>query len=384
MKTIGMFGATGSIGTSTLDLVARNPERFRVAILTAGRDWRKLAELALRFRPGLAVIADEEGLAPLREALAGSGIDVAAGERALCEAAALPMDLMVAAIMGAAGLHPTLVALRRGTTVALANKESLVCAGELMTGAARAAGARILPIDSEHNAIFQVLDSPERVSRIILTASGGPFRTLSRAEMLRVTPAQAVRHPNWSMGAKISVDSATLMNKGLELIEGYYLFGVRPDQMAAIVHPQSLIHGIVEYIDGSLLAQLGPADMRVPIAHALAWPERIPTPVSKLDLAAVARLDFEEPDRERFPSLAIAEAALAAGACRPSVLNAANEEAVDAFLNGRIGFLEIADVVAATLDRLPQRPVASLEELADIDLAARRAARSFAAHRRAG
>ncbi|MFA7441308.1 MAG: 1-deoxy-D-xylulose-5-phosphate reductoisomerase [Sphingomonadaceae bacterium] len=384
MKRISLFGATGSIGGSTLDLVARNPDAFTVEVLTAGTDWQKLANAARATGAKLAVIADETGFAPLKQALAGSGTEVAAGAEALHQAAREPADLMVAGIMGAAGLKPTLAALEAGVTVALANKEALVCAGELMTGTAARSGAKLLPIDSEHNAIFQVLEAKERISRIILTASGGPFRTWPLARMARVTPAEAVKHPNWSMGAKISVDSATMMNKGLELIEGYYLFGVRPDQLSAIVHPQSLVHGLVEYIDGSVLAQMGPADMRVPIAHALAWPERISTPVSRLDLAAIARLDFEEPDRARFTALALAESALAAGGCRPCVLNAANEEAVAAFLQGRIGFLDIANIVAATLDQVSSQTVDTLGAVAETDAIARRAARSFAAHRLAG
>jgi 1-deoxy-D-xylulose-5-phosphate reductoisomerase len=334
------------------------------------------------------VIADETGLAPLRDALAGTGIAVAAGAEALVEAARRRADLMVAAIVGAAGLPPTLAALEAGTSVALANKEALVCAGALMTVTARRTGAALLPVDSEHNAIFQVLEARERVRRITLTASGGPFRTLTLEAMAAVTPAQAVKHPTWSMGAKISVDSATLMNKGLELIEAYHLFGVRPDQLGVLVHPQSLVHGLVEYVDGSVLAQLGPADMRVPIAHALAWPERIETPVERLCLATAGRLEFEEADRVRFPALALAEAALAAGGCRPCALNAANEVAVAAFLAGRIGFLDIADVVAAVLDCLAPACPETLEAVFAIDRAARAAAeqavaasatRSFAA-----
>lgn len=381
MKRITLLGATGSIGTSTLDLVARNPDRFRIHAVASGRDWAKLAEVARASGARVAVIADEAGHAPLREALAGTGTEVRAGEAAMVETAAEPVDLVVAAIVGAAGLAPTLAALEAGTTVALANKEALICAGDVMTAAARRSGARILPVDSEHNAIFQVLEHVERISRILLTASGGPFRARSRAEMAKVTPAEAVKHPNWSMGAKISVDSATLMNKGLELIEAHHLFGVGPDRLGVLVHPQSLVHGLVEYVDGSVLAQLGPADMRVPIAHALAWPERIATPVQRLDLAAASRLDFEEPDRERFPALALAEAALAAGGCRPCVLSAANEVAVGAFLDGRIGFLEIADIVAETLESLPAAPVATLAEVAAADAEARARAGSFVAHR---
>lgn len=372
MKRLTILGATGSVGSSTLDLVARNPNRFKVAGLAAGKDWARLAELARTFSPDRVVIADEGAYAPLKEALADRpGIEVSAGAAALVALAGAPADLVVAAIVGAAGLPPTLAAIEAGIPVALANKEALVCAGGLMTAAARRTGAVLLPIDSEHNAIFQVLESRERVSRIVLTASGGPFRSWSSARMATVTPAEAVKHPTWSMGAKISVDSATLMNKGLELIEAYHLFGVRPDQLGVLVHPQSLVHGLVEYIDGSVLAQLGPADMRVPIAHALAWPERIATPVERLDLARIGRLEFEEADRKRFPALALAEAALAEGGCRPCILNAANEEAVAAFLAGRIGFLDIASVVAETLSAIPSRCPETLDDVAEADRKAR-------------
>jgi 1-deoxy-D-xylulose-5-phosphate reductoisomerase len=380
-RSITLLGATGSIGASTLDLVTRNPDRFRIHAVASGRDWAKLAEIARATGAAVAVIADETQAGPLREALAGTGTQVRAGAEAMAATAAEPVDLLVAAIVGAAGLAPTLAAIEAGTTVALANKEALICAGDLMTAAAARSGARILPIDSEHNAIFQVLEDVERISRIVLTASGGPFRARTLEEMRGVTPAQAVKHPNWSMGAKISVDSATLMNKGLELIEAFHLFRVRPDQLGVLVHPQSLVHGLVEYVDGSVLAQMGPADMRVPIAHALAWPERIETPVSRLCLATAGRLDFEEADRERFPSLALAESALKAGGCRPCVLSAANEVAVGAFLEGGIGFLDIAAVVADTLAAVPAAPVSTLEEVAAADAAGRAAARSFVAQK---
>jgi 1-deoxy-D-xylulose-5-phosphate reductoisomerase len=377
MKRVTILGATGSVGASTLDLVARNPARFQVVALTAGKDWRRLAELAVAHGAEAAVIADEAAYADLKAALAGTGIAVSAGPAALAEAARMPADIVVAAIVGAAGLPSTLAALEAGTSVALANKEALVCAGGLVTATAARTGATLLPIDSEHNAIFQVLESRERVSRIVLTASGGPFRSFSRAQMAAVTPAQAVKHPTWSMGAKISVDSATLMNKGLELIEAFHLFGVRPDQLGVLVHPQSLVHGLVEYVDGSVLAQLGPADMRVPIAHALAWPERIATPVERLNLAAIGRLDFEEADRARFPALALAEAALADGGCRPCVLNAANEVAVAAFLEGRLPFLAIADVVGETLAALRPNCPQSLADVDEADAAARERAQHF-------
>jgi 1-deoxy-D-xylulose-5-phosphate reductoisomerase len=394
LKRLTILGATGSVGASTLDLVARNPDRFQVAGLAAGTDWNRLAELARRFGPSRVVIAEEAGYEPLKAALADRpAIAVSAGAEALRALAAEPADLVVAAIVGAAGLPPTLAALEAGIPVALANKEALVCAGGLMTAAARRTGAALLPIDSEHNAIFQVLQARERVRKITLTASGGPFRSWTREAMAAVTPAQAVKHPTWSMGAKISVDSATLMNKGLELIEAFHLFGVRPDQLDVLVHPQSLVHGLVEYVDGSVLAQLGPADMRVPIAHALAWPDRIETPVERLDLAKIGRLDFEEADRVRFPALALAEAALADGKCRPCVLNAANEEAVAAFLAGRIGFLDIAFVVAETLAAISTRCPDALGDVAEVDRIARTHAqhyvtiatqRPFAAQRAAG
>jgi 1-deoxy-D-xylulose-5-phosphate reductoisomerase len=381
-RTITLLGATGSIGASTLDLVARNPDRFRMHAVASGRDWAKLAEIARATGAAVAVIADEAQAQALQDALAGTGTEVRAGAEAMAGAAAEPVDLLVAAIVGAAGLAPTLAAIEAGTTVALANKEALICAGDLMTAAAARSGARILPIDSEHNAIFQVLEDVERISRIVLTASGGPFRARTLEEMRGVTPAEAVKHPNWSMGAKISVDSATLMNKGLELIEAFHLFRVRPDQLGVLVHPQSLVHGLVEYVDGSVLAQMGPADMRVPIAHALAYPERIETPVNRLCLATAGKLEFEEADRERFPALALAEAALKAGGCRPCVLSAANEVAVGAFLEGGIGFLDIAAVVADTLAAVPAAPVSTLEEVAAADAAGRAAARSFVAQRR--
>jgi 1-deoxy-D-xylulose-5-phosphate reductoisomerase len=375
LKRLTILGATGSVGSSTLDLVARNPDRFAIAGLAAGKDWARLAELARTFRPDRVVTADEAGYVPLKAALADQPqIEVAAGSAALIALAAAPADLVVASIVGAAGLPSTLAALDAGISVALANKEALVCAGGLMTAAARRSGATILTIDSEHNAIFQVLESVDRVRRIIITASGGPFRTWTREAMAAATPAQAVKHPTWSMGAKISVDSATLMNKGLELIEAYHLFGLRPDQLEVLVHPQSLVHGLVEYIDGSVLAQLGSADMRVPIAHALAWPDRIETPVERLDLARIGRLEFEEADRGRFPALALAEAALREGGCRPCILNAANEEAVAAFLAGRIGFLDIAAVVAETLSAIPARCPETLGDVAEADARARAAA----------
>jgi len=378
-RGITVLGATGSVGQSTLDLVARAPGAWKVHALTANSDAAALAVQARALGADLAVVADPAAYAALKDALAGSGIAAAAGPKALVEAAQLPADIVMAAIVGAAGLPPTLAAIDRGATVAIANKETLVCAGELVLARAAQSGARLLPVDSEHNAIFQVFDHvcPERVARIILTASGGPFRQHSHAQMRDVTPAQACNHPVWSMGAKISVDSATLMNKGLELIEAHHLFPVTAEQLDVIVHPQSVVHSLVEYVDGSMLAQLGTPDMRIPIAYTLAYPERMPTPCARLDLAAIARLDFEAPDFERFPALALAWAALREGGSAPAVLNAANEVAVAAFLAGRIGFLDIAAIVADTLSRMATAPMHSLAAIIAVDRAARATAGSF-------
>jgi len=375
-RSITILGATGSIGRSTLDLIEREGDRFELLALTAQRDVEGLAAAARRTRARRAVIGDASLYPALKAALAGTDTEAAAGCDAICEAAALGADWTMAAIVGTAGLKPVMAALRQGKTVALANKESLVLAGALMTQAAQGAGATLLPVDSEHNAVFQCFphDDPSRVRRIILTASGGPFRTLSREEMARVTPAQAVKHPNWSMGAKISVDSATLMNKGLELIEAHHLFPVGHERLSVLIHPQSVVHSLVEYIDGSTLAQLGPPDMRTPIAHTLAWPERMATPCAPLDLAKVARLDFEEPDFNRFPALGLALQVLAAGGARPGVLNAANEEAVAAFLDGRIGFLDIALIVDKVLSRYDPRSPETIDEALMIDAETRRVA----------
>ncbi len=375
-RTITVLGATGSVGASTLDLLMRAPDAWAVEALTANCDVAALAQSARAVNAKLAVVADEGCYAALKDALAGTGIEAAAGKAALCDAAKRPAEIVVAAIVGAAGLQPTLAAVERGATLAIANKETLVCAGDLVRAAAVRSGAVLLPVDSEHNAIFQVFDHahPERVTRIIVTASGGPFRRSTADEMRHVTPAQACTHPVWSMGAKISVDSATLMNKGLELIEAAHLFPVTPDQLEVIVHPQSVVHSFVEYIDGSMLAQLGSPDMRTPIAYCLAYPERMATPSARLDLAAVARLEFEAPDYDRFPALGLATDALRAGGSAPCILNAANEVAVAAFLAGEIGFLDIAAIVADTLSRVGAGGVASLDEVVAIDSAARRAA----------
>jgi 1-deoxy-D-xylulose-5-phosphate reductoisomerase len=372
-RRVTVLGSTGSVGCNTLDLVARNPGDYQVEALTAHRNVHGLAEQARKFGARLAVIGDVSGYAALKQALAGTNIAVAAGPEGLIEAAAAPADWVMAAIVGAAGLAPTLAAVRRGALVALANKECLVCSGALMTAEVEAHGATLLPCDSEHNAIFQVFDfeRPENVERIILTASGGPFRTFDRLAMARVTPAQAVAHPNWDMGAKISVDSATMMNKGLELIEAFHLFPVEQHQIEILVHPQSVVHSMVAYNDGSVLAQLGSPDMRTPIANTLAWPTRMQTPAARLDLARIGQLTFEAPDDEQFPALKLARRALSAGGGAPIVLNAANEVAVSAFLESRIGFLEIADLVERTMDAIDPMPVDSLDTVYALDAEAR-------------
>lgn len=369
MKTISILGATGSIGKSTLDLIERSPDEFEVFALTAAVNVGALAEAARRTNARLAVVADESHLPELEAALRGTDCRPAAGGDALVEAATGESDLVMAAIVGCAGLGPTMAAVEAGKVVALANKEALVTAGDLMTEAALRSGATLLPVDSEHNAIFQSLAGSriEHVSRIILTASGGPFRTASAEQMRSATPAEAVAHPNWTMGAKISVDSATLMNKGLELIEAHYLFGLPSKQIDILIHPQSVIHSLVEYVDGSMLAQLGSADMRIPIAYALAWPERMPTPARRLDLAAVSRLDFSEPDLDRFPALRLAREALETGGSAPAVLNAANEVAVASFLAGRIAFPDIARLVASALQENDRSAPQSIEDVFEID-----------------
>ena len=368
-RSISVLGATGSIGASTLDLVRRNREAWRVTALSANCQARELARLAVEFGAETAVVADESCLPELREALAGSGVEAAGGNIALIEAAGRGADVTVAAIVGCAGLAPTMAAIERGGCVALANKEALVSAGDILTAAVARHGATLLPTDSEHNAIFQCLAGNDlaQVRSITLTASGGPFRRWSEEQLRAATPAQAVAHPNWSMGAKISVDSATMMNKGLELIEAHYLFPVGLEQLRIVVHPQSVIHSMVEYRDGSTLAQLGPPDMRVPIAYCLAWPDRIETPCERLDLARIGQLTFEPADEIRFPATRLAREAARAGGAAPAILNAANEIGVAAFLAGRIGFTQIADMVARALDRpLPAAP-ASLAEVLAID-----------------
>ncbi|MBY8827911.1 1-deoxy-D-xylulose-5-phosphate reductoisomerase [Hephaestia mangrovi] len=376
VKRVSVLGATGSVGRSTLDLIERSPEEFEVVALTANCNVVELAAAAIRTNAKRAVVADESCFADLRARLSGTGIAAAAGRQAVCEAAA-DSDWTMAAIVGCAGLEPVIAALAGGGTVVLANKEPLVSAGDLVLAEAKRRGATVLPADSEHNAIFQCFDfeRPERVRRIILTASGGPFREWTSEAMRVVTPAQAVAHPNWSMGAKISVDSATMMNKGLELIEAARLFPVDPARIEIVVHRQSIIHSIVDYVDGSMLAQMGPSDMRVPIAHTLAWPDRIATPMQPLDLVRIGRLDFEAPDEERFPALRLAREALAAGGAMPAILNAANEVAVAAFLDGRIGFLEIAAIVADTMMRYQPQAPETLEAVLAVDAEARAVAR---------
>ena len=375
-RSVTILGATGSVGQSTLDLVARDGDRFEVVAMTAHRDVAGLAGLARRHRPKLAVIGDVALLAELKAALAGTGIEAAAGEGAVADAAASGAEWTMAAIVGTAGLEPVMRALEGGRTVALANKEALVSAGTLMIQAAAASGATLLPVDSEHNAIFQCFDRarPESVRRIILTASGGPFRDWPLERMREATPDQAVAHPNWSMGAKISVDSATLMNKGLELIEAHRLFPVGAEAIEIVVHPQSVIHSLVEYVDGSVLAQLGAPDMRVPIAPPLAWPERMETPCQRLDLVAIGALAFEAPDPARFPALRLAREALAAGGAKPAILNAANEIAVASFLERRLGFLDIASLVGEVLARFDPPAPTSIDAVLEIDGEARRVA----------
>ena len=378
MRHIAVLGATGSIGASALDVIARHPDRMRATVLSAGTQVEALVALCRRHGPDHAVIADESRFPQLRDGLREAGLQTQAhaGADALdALVSADPCDTVIAAIVGAAGLRSTLAAAEAGKRLLLANKESLVLAGELLMAVANRANAEIIPIDSEHNAIFQCLRSrqtQEDVRRIVLTASGGPFRGRSRASLTTVTPAQAIAHPKWSMGPKISVDSATLMNKGLELIEAHHLFGVAGEKLAVLVHPQSLVHSLVEFVDGSTLAQLGLPDMRTSLAVGLGWPQRIDSGVAGLDLLSHGRLDFEAPDTEAFPCLRLAWQAMKAGGTAPAVLNAANEVAVSAFLQGRIGFLAIPALVEDTLNLLPGTPAESLEALLAVDAQARR------------
>jgi 1-deoxy-D-xylulose-5-phosphate reductoisomerase len=379
-RSVSILGATGSVGASTIDLLKRNRAQYRVEALSARRNFAALAKSAREVNAKLAVVADPNAYNDLKDALAGSGIEVAAGESALLEAAQRPADWVMAAISGSIGLKPTLAAIERGATVALANKECLVCAGALFMRSAAKAGATVLPVDSEHNAIFQALTAGPRedVTRVILTASGGPFRTWPLEKILAATPEQALTHPNWSMGPKITVDSASLMNKGLELIEAHHLFTLPSAQMDVLVHPQSVVHGLVEFRDGSVVAQLGSPDMRIPIAHCLAWPRRIDGPAARLDLAKVHELTFEAPDVTRFPALALARRALETGGAAPTVLNAADEVAVSEFIAGRIGFGAIAALVEATLDAATKRGLMGEPAAIDAALAVDHIARSLA------
>jgi 1-deoxy-D-xylulose-5-phosphate reductoisomerase len=379
-RTVTLLGATGSIGSSTIDLLRQEAGRYQVEAVTADRNAAALARLARELGARFAVVADPAAYGELKAELSGSNIEVAAGPDAIVEAAQRPADWVMAAITGAASLKPTLAAAERGASVALANKECLVCAGALFMRKAAAAGATVLPVDSEHNAIFQALGAGPRedVRRIVLTASGGPFRTWSLESIRKVTVEQALKHPTWSMGPKVTIDSATLMNKGLELIEAHHLFGLAPDELDVVVHPQSVVHGLVEFRDGSVVAQLGSPDMRIPIAHCLAWPARMGTPAARLDLARLATLSFEEPDQVRFPALALARKALAAGGAAPTVLNAANEIAVREFVGRRLGFCSIPALVEATLEAAEREgsmaEPQSIEDAIAIDQGARKLA----------
>jgi len=372
-RRVTILGATGSIGCNTLDLVRNQPDQFAIEALTGNKNVDLLISQAKEFNPKLAVIGDDTLYRKLKDGLSGTNIEAASGQTALLEAADVSSDIVIAGIVGVAGLAPTLKAAQRGAIVALANKECLVCAGDFFLDEIDRSGATLLPIDSEHNAIFQVFDfdQADNVDHLTLTASGGPFRNASLTEMSAVTPEQAVAHPNWDMGAKISVDSATMMNKGLELIEAFYLFPVEENQIEILIHPQSVIHSMVSYKDGSVLAQLGTPDMRTPISYALAWPERMETPGRKLDLAQIGKLTFEAPDLERFPALTIARDTLKAGGSLPTILNAANEVAVRCFLEERIGFLDITRVSADVLDRTPRSEPKTLDEISHCDEAAR-------------
>ncbi len=386
-RRIVLLGATGSIGASTLDLIERNPQSFVVVALAGGRDAAALAKVALAVRPEFVAIRDESAYAALKEALAGTNIQVAAGREAVIEAASRPADLVVSAIVGAAGVEPTHAAIAAGRDVALANKECLVCAGAPFMRAAREAGARLLPMDSEHNAIFQALGGadPATIERMIITASGGPFRTWAKEAIETATVAEALNHPNWSMGPKITVDSATMMNKGLELIEAHHLFGVPAEKLDVVVHPQSIVHGLVSFADGAVTAGMGAPDMRVPIAHCLGFPDRLAALTPRLDLAAIGSLTFERPDYDRFPSLRLALDALAAGGGLPTVLNAANEIAVEAFLAGRIAFggiaRHVAEAIDAALKNGSSKEPATVAEALGVDHIVRERSRAILASR---
>jgi len=373
-KSVSVFGVTGSIGTSTVDILRNHSDKYSVDAVTAHRNVQSLASIAKDLNARCAVIGDPDLFHELREALAGTDIEVGAGETALIEAAERPSDIVIAAIVGAAGLKPTLAAIRRGARVGLANKETLVCAGALMTAEVAKHNATLIPVDSEHSAIFQVLEdkADKQVDRILLTASGGPFRERSLVDMKSVTRKQALAHPNWEMGAKISIDSATMMNKGLELIEAWHLFPVAEERIEIVVHPQSVVHSMVEYCDGSVLAQLGSPDMRTPIAYALAWPDRIKVDVPRLDFAMIGSLNFQKPDTSRFPALRLARQALQEGGTLPTVLNGANEVAVEAFLQDKIGFLEIAEIVETVMEKIGREDLTSLKQVFETDALVRR------------
>ncbi|MFT8664923.1 1-deoxy-D-xylulose-5-phosphate reductoisomerase [Acetobacter orientalis] len=379
MRTVTVLGSTGSIGCSTVDLLEQARDQYRVRALVGGKNVVRLAEQAKSLNAELAVLADESGLAELRSLLAGTQTRVAAGRQAVIEAAGLPADWTMAAITGAAGLEPTLASVKNGHSVALANKEALVCAGDVMLRAVAEAGATLLPVDSEHNAVYQSMADrqADQVEKIILTASGGPFRKASLEVMEAATPAQALKHPTWSMGAKISIDSATMFNKGLEVIEAARIFGLTEDRIDVLVHPQSVVHGMVQYTDGSLIAQMGSADMRIPIAHTLAWPKRMATTSPRLDLAAFATLEFSAPDEVRFPALRLAREALRSGGAAPAILSAANEIAVEAFLHEQIGFLDIARVVEKVMTKLGAPSADTLDAVLHWDAEARREARAL-------
>ena len=387
-RHVSVLGSTGSVGVNTIDLIehhnAATPGRYRVVALTAKANVRELAAQARRLKPAFAAVAEPSAYAELKQELGGTKIKLGAGAEAVEEAAGMDAEWVMASIMGAAGLRPTLAAVKRGATVSLANKECLVCAGDLFMKEVRRSGATLLPVDSEHNAVFQVFDARQSttIERITLTASGGPFRTWTREQMAKVTPAEACKHPNYAMGAKISVDSATLMNKGLELIEAHHLFGTPPERLGVVVHPQQIVHCLVAYLDGSVLAQLGSPDMRTPIAYALGYPDRIAAPTARLDLAQLGQLNFEAPDLDRFPCLALAQRALRAGGAAPTILNAANEVAVEAFLARKIGFCDIARVVDSALEQCesPGRAPGSVDEALAIDTAARACAARLLVH----
>ncbi|WP_420547245.1 1-deoxy-D-xylulose-5-phosphate reductoisomerase [Curvivirga sp.] len=375
-KSVTILGATGSVGTSTMDLVRRNRDLYKVVALTANSNVEELIKLATEFSPQFVALGDDSKFSLLKEALANTNIEIAAGRDAVIHAANLQSDWVMSSIMGAAGLEPTLCAIRRGAQVAFANKETLVCAGDLMMKEVHRSDAKLLPVDSEHNAIYQVFENHQKqaIDKIHLTGSGGPFRTWSTDDMTNATPKQAINHPNWSMGAKISVDSATMMNKGLELIEACYLFDMPEDKIDILVHPQSVIHSMVEYRDGSVLAQLGSPDMRTPIAYCLSWPNRMNAPVEQLDFIKLSRLDFEAPDYDKFPSLRLARNAASEGRGAPTILSAANEVAVDAFLKNKIGFLDIATLVEEVLTQSSRYVLNNIEEVIELDQNSRRLA----------